>query len=74
MESKTVKIEFKDLFVTGYVGEQGNEEQIRLSINNITEMEESEYEHIHGDLTIEIGGEKLENNPNIYSVRTIENK
>lgn len=59
MENNSVKIDYGNLYVTGYVGEEGEEEEVRLSIKTIPEMEEAAWQHIHGYLSITIGVEKL---------------
>jgi len=56
MENSSIKIEYDNLYVTSYNAE---EDMIRLPISNIPQMEEADGEHIHGYLSIAIGGEKI---------------
>lgn len=57
MESKTVKIDYGNLYITDFVGEE--EKAVNLPIKMIPEMEEAAWQHIHGYLSIKIGDEKL---------------
>lgn len=57
---KTVKIDYDNLYITGYVGDEQTEQEVKLPIKAILEAgEEAAWEHIHGYLSITTGEEKL---------------